>query len=383
MRPRHSPIRIHSVRIVSVTTSQATASASARKAAISPSALGAYVLPGRVADPRPAIEQARAAEELGLGTVWLSERWGTKDFAVLAGALSQVTSNAKIAAGITHFGVRHPAVLASMAMTAQGLTGGRLVLGFGRSVARMWKAVGLPPATNRALADSADILRRLCHGDKVSYDGPAGRFPTMRLSDLPDAPPPSLVLAAIGPKTLALAGAHFDGVLLHPFLTPDAVGRAVSAVRAAAEDAGKDPASVRVYATVITASGLPPEEEAAVVGGRAVTYFQIPGFGEQLAEANGWDTAPLKRLREHPQLNGVKGAADFVRTRDQLTDAATALPADWLDSAAAVGTPGKCVARFGAYFAAGADELVLHGSTPDQLPAVIAALGSAAVDARK
>jgi 5,10-methylenetetrahydromethanopterin reductase len=336
------------------------------------------VLPGRVADPRPAIEQARKAEELGLGTVWLSERWGTKDFAVLAGALGQVTSKAKIAAGITHFGVRHPAVLASMAMTAQGLTGGRLVLGFGRSVAAMWKAVGLPPATNQALADSADILRRLCHGDKVSYDGPAGRFPAMRLSDLPDVPPPPLVLAAIGPRTLTLAGTHFDGVLLHPFLTPDAVDRSVRTVRDAAEDAGRDPASVRVYATVITASGLSPEEEAAVVGGRAVTYFQIPGFGEQLAGVNGWDPAPLKELREHPQVSGIKGAADFVRTRDQLTEAATVLPAEWLDSAAAVGTPDKCVARFHDYFAAGADELVLHGSTPDQLPAVIAALGPAA-----
>jgi probable F420-dependent oxidoreductase len=197
----------------------------------------------------------------------------------------------------------------------------------------------------------------------------------MRLSDLPDAPPPPLVLAAIGPKTLALAGAHFDGVLLHPFLTPDAVARSVAIVRASAVEAGRDPASVRVYATVVTASGLPPEEEAAVVGGRAVTYFQIPGFGEQLAAANGWDTAPLKLLREHPQVSGIKGAADFVRTRDQLTDAATVLPAQWLASAAAVGAPDKCVARFRHYFAAGADELVLHGSTPDQLPAVIAALG--------
>src|ERR1700743_2564233 len=100
-----------------VTTSQKPTAAGGARAPISPGALGAYVLPGRVPDPRPAIAQARAAEELGLGTVWVSERWGTKDFAILAGALSQVTSNAKIASGITHFGVRHPAGRASMAMT--------------------------------------------------------------------------------------------------------------------------------------------------------------------------------------------------------------------------------------------------------------------------
>jgi 5,10-methylenetetrahydromethanopterin reductase len=229
-----------------MTTPYAEAGQSLALAPVRASALGAYVLPGRVPDPRPAIAQARAAEELGLGTVWLSERWGTKDFAVLAGAMSQVTDKTKIASGITHFGVRHPAVLASMAMTLQGLTGGRLILGFGRSVAAMWRAVGLPPATNQILIDSADILRRLCQGDKVSYDGPAGRYPAMRLSDLADTPPPPLVLAAIGPKTLALAGAHFDGVLLHPFLTPDAVARSVATVRASAAGARPGPAAVRV-----------------------------------------------------------------------------------------------------------------------------------------
>src|SRR3981081_2291655 len=163
-----------------MTTPYADLRSSAARTPVSVGALGAYVLPGRVPDPRPAIAQARAAEELGLGTIWLSERWGTKDFAVLAGALGQVTSHAKIASGITHFGVRHPAVLASMAMTMQGLTGGRLGLCFaparGRWAAARWRAVGLPPATNQALIDSADILRRLCNGDKVSYDGPAGRF---------------------------------------------------------------------------------------------------------------------------------------------------------------------------------------------------------------
>src|ERR1700749_3043596 len=96
--------------------------------------LGVYALPGRVRDPRPAIGQARIAEHLGLGTVWLSERWGTKDLGVLAGAIGQVTTDITFAAGITHFQTRHPAVLASTAMTAQALSNGRVILGFGRSV---------------------------------------------------------------------------------------------------------------------------------------------------------------------------------------------------------------------------------------------------------
>jgi probable F420-dependent oxidoreductase len=334
--------------------------------------LGAYALPGRVKDPRVAIGQATTAEHLGLGTIWLSERWGTKDLGVLAGAIAQATTAIRFGSGISHFQTRHPAVLASMAMTAQALSGGRLVLGFGRSVGPMWKAVGLPQATNQVLIDSADMLRRLCRGEKVSYDGPAGRFPAVRLGDLPDAPPPPLVMAAIGPKSLGLAGTYFDGAILHPFLTPEAVGRQAQAVRDAAEMAGRDPAAVRVYATVVTAADLPEREEIEIVGSRAVTYFQIPSFGDVLATANGWDTSALEKLRTHPLLASVRGSADNVFTRDQLREVSLALPQEWLAAASATGTAASCAAKWHEYLNAGADELVLHGSTPELLGPSIA-----------
>ena len=51
--------------------------------------------------------------------------------------------------------------------------------------------------------------------------------------------PPPIILGAIGPKTLALAGAHFDGVVLHPFLSVEGVRRAVAIVREAAARAGR------------------------------------------------------------------------------------------------------------------------------------------------
>lgn len=329
-------------------------------------ALGTYVLPGRVTDPSAVVGQAQAAERLGLRTVWLSERWGTKDLGVIAGAVGQVTSNIRIASGITHLQSRHPALLASLAMTAQALSDGRFVLGVGRSVDAMWTAVGLPRSTNASIVDHVDIFRRLCRGDKVRYDGPAGTYPSLRLYDLPDQPVPPMVFAAIGPKGLALAGRHFDGVLLHPFLTPAAVGRSVALVRDAEREAGRAAGSVRVYATVVVACELPAEEELAVVGARAVSYYQIPGFGERLAAANGWDPEPLSRLRSHPLLAGIRGSADSVLTREQLVEVTSVLPEAWTGDAAAVGTARVCHEVFESYREAGADELVLHGSTPDQ-----------------
>jgi 5,10-methylenetetrahydromethanopterin reductase len=334
-------------------------------------ALGAYVLPGRVTDPGAVVGQAQAAEHYGLRTVWLSERWGTKDLGVVAGAISQATSTIQIASGITHLQSRHPALLASLAMTAQALSGGRFILGVGRSVDAMWKAVGLPRSTNASIVDHADIFRRLCRGEKVRYDGPAGSYPSLRLNDLPDQPVPPLVFAAIGPKGLELAGHHFDGVLLHPFLTPAAVRRSVQFVRAAERAAGRPTASVRVYATVVVACELPAEEELAVVGARAVTYYQIPGFGERLAAVNEWDPELLRRLRSHQLLAGIRGSADSVLTREELVEVASVLPAAWTAEAAAIGSARSCHEVFERYRDAGADELVLHGSTPDRMGALL------------
>ena len=50
---------------------------------------GTYVLPGRVEDPRRAINEAQEAERIGLGAVWISERFALKEPAVLAGAGGQ------------------------------------------------------------------------------------------------------------------------------------------------------------------------------------------------------------------------------------------------------------------------------------------------------
>lgn len=329
--------------------------------------LGAYVLPGRVSDPRPVLGQARAAETLGLGTIWVGERFGTKDAGVLASAIGQVTSTPRIGTAITQFMTRHHLALASSAMTLQALTNGRFILGVGRSVAPLWKSLGLPVMNNAILVDSLDLFRRLCRGERVDYDGPAGRVKRLRLGDLPDVAPPPVALAAIGPRTLELAGRYFDGVILHPFLTPAAIHRSAERVERAAVAAGRESGSVKVYATVVVAPDLTPEEEAAVVTGRAVTYFQIPGFGELLAGVNEWDVAHLETLRAHPKLASLRGAADNVFSREDLVDVGRSLPSDWLKSASVAGSAGDCAARLDEFLDAGADELILHGTTPELL----------------
>jgi 5,10-methylenetetrahydromethanopterin reductase len=334
--------------------------------------LGAYVLPGGVTDPTAAIGQARAAEALGLGTVWIGERYDTKDLPSLAGALTQTTTRVRLGAGITHSGLRHPMVLASMGQTLQALSGGRFILGLGRSASWRWTSYGAPEPTLAVMGDTARILKRLWSGETVDHDGPAGRFPALRLAQRAAVEPPPMVLAAVGPRTLTLAGEVFDGVILHPFLTPEAVGRSVAIVRDAAAAAERDPMALRCYATVVVAPDRDPGGEALAVGARAAGYLQLPGLGDALAAANGWSAAELARYRSHPRLVELGGrSADKTLTRAELVELSRTMPAEWLPSSSAVGSARHCAVRLHEYLDAGADELVLHGSTAEHLAGLV------------
>jgi 5,10-methylenetetrahydromethanopterin reductase len=335
---------------------------------------GTYILPGRVSDPLRGLSEAAEAENIGLGCVWISERYATKEPAVLSGAVSQLTQRARIA-GTMYATVRNPVVTASVCNLMQALSGERFRLLLARGVATHLATIGSPPITFARLKDFIALMHRLWAGETVSYEGILGSFPAMQLTDRHIGAPPPIILTAIGPKALQFAGEHCDGVLLHPFISTQGVRKSAGLVREAAERAGRDPRSVRVYHNVIAAPDLAPEEEEAVVGGRAITYFQVPGYGELITEINGWDPSPLALMRAHPQIAALRGKlADQAFTRVQLVEVSRTLPRWWYEEGAAIGTPANCAAKLCEFLDAGADEIVLHGSAPRQMGALTAAL---------
>lgn len=328
---------------------------------------GTYVLPGRVDDPRRGIEEAREAERIGLGTVWISERFALKEPAVLAGAISQTTQTIRIN-GTFYATMRHPIVTASIANMMQAMSGGRFGVMFARAVPAYMKMLGTPAITMERLADYIDILRRLWAGETVDYEGVLGRYPMLKLTDMDKGPPPPVIFTAIGPKSLEFAGTHCDGVLLHPFVSPDGVRNSMKIVRDAAEKAGRDPMKVRIYHNIIVAPDLPKAEEDAVVRGRAITYFELPGFGDLIVDINGWDKSVLDEVRAHPKIASLNGKpADQAYTRQELVDVGAILPQAWIDEGAAVGTAAQCADQLMAYLDAGADEILLHGSAPKDM----------------
>ncbi|WP_203337133.1 TIGR03857 family LLM class F420-dependent oxidoreductase [Nocardioides limicola] len=332
--------------------------------------LGCYGLAGHSDSPRDLLDEVARAEQLGLGSVFLSERFNVKDAAVLAGAVAATSSGIGIGTAATNHNTRHPLVTATMATTLHRLSGGRYALGLGRGFAPLMEVMGLPQVTSSQLRDVVGIYRTLWSGGAVAgHDGPAGRFGFLHQDAGFDEQIPILMMA-IGDRSLDLAGEIADGVVLHTFFTDATLTRAVRRVRAAAERAGRDPASVRIWSVLATVpDALPEELRLRKLVGRLATYLQ--GYGEVLVRANGWDAAVLDRFRADPAVTGAGGALDAIGTPAQLADIADRfLPADWL-AASASGTPADCAGRVADQFAAGADSVILHGATPDELAPVL------------
>ena len=151
--------------------------------------LGCYGLAGHVTDPRVLLDEVRDAERIGLGSVFLSERFNVKEAATLCGAAAAVSEEVGIATGVTNTPTRHPLVTAAWANTMHELTRGRFALGIGRGIAPLLGIMGIPPITMAQMEDAVGLYRRLWKGEAVFGPRRPGReVPAARRSAAASTP---------------------------------------------------------------------------------------------------------------------------------------------------------------------------------------------------
>jgi probable F420-dependent oxidoreductase len=350
--------------------------------------LSAYVISGRVVargreshyptDARSVaqgIQDGVDAENLGFRRAFLSERWNLKEAGVVLAAIAARTTRIDVASGIITTPARHPLHAAGLGATMQAAFGPRFVLGLGRGNPGWFSGAGLTMPTYRGLVDYVDILRRLWMGEAVSYDGPAGTFTHLQLEDVdPEVAAPPVWFGTLGQDLGAkAAAAAFDGVLLPPVFTPTATRTIVDRLHHECREIGRDPASLHICQSVITAPDLDDTETRTLAHARAVTYLDAPGYGEMLVALNGWDPAPLEALRGHDQFQGMDSVSDLKFHRSDLLGPASLVPDAWMDECCALGSVEQCAATLRRFRDAGADEITTYGSTPRQNAGLTAA----------
>ena len=177
------------------------------------------------------IAQAKLADDLGLHSIWTAEAYGSDAVTPLVWMGSH-TKNIKLATGIMQMPARTPAMTAMTAATIDALSGGRFICGIGLSgpqVVEGWHGVpyGKPLVKTR---EYVEILRSIWKREKplefsgehyqIPYNGPNATGLGKPLKSIlhPRADIP-IVIAAIGPKNIALTGEIADG-LLPAFFNP-------------------------------------------------------------------------------------------------------------------------------------------------------------------
>ena len=248
-----------------------------------------------------------AADEAGVSELWLWEDCFRHSAYASASAALAWTTRLRVGIGIAPMPLRNVAVAAMEVATLARLFPGRLMPGFGHGVLPWMSQVGARVASPLTLMrEYLPALRELLAGDEVTVDGRYVRLDGVRL-DWPPAVVPQVYAAAEGPKTLALAGAVAQGVVLDSRHSPAELQRAVHTVREGAGD-GPRPADIVAYAVAAFGPGSAervradagergPEDDRALWG----TAADVAAGVRRIA-ASGVDAVILLPAEADPDL---------------------------------------------------------------------------------
>ncbi len=260
--------------------------------------------------PQVAVDVAREAEGLGYGSFWTAETTGTEAFALL-GAVTGVAPSLDLGTGVLALQLRTPMVAAMAAATLQALAPEReVVLGIGISspvVTERWHGVPYGERPLDRVREYVALVRECLTGESVSFAGDFYDVSRFRLGMRLGERRPKIVVGALNPGMLRLAGEVADGVLLN-YLPASHVPWSVEQVRKGGD------AEIYAYVHVGVADRDAAAEHArrdlfsyAVVDAYSAN-FERAGFGDEVAE-----------VRERHGAKDREGAVAAVS--DRMVDA--------------------------------------------------------------
>ncbi|MFV0525330.1 MAG: LLM class F420-dependent oxidoreductase [Acidimicrobiales bacterium] len=264
-----------------------------------------------VFDAHPAGEVREAVAELderGWPTLWVPETVSRDPF-VAAAMILEATGRLKVATGIASIWARDAMTTANASLTLNEAYDGRFLLGLGVSHHTLTEWVRKHDYS-KPLSTMREYLERM---ERSMFKG------------VMPAEPPSTVLAALGPKMLALSAEKADGA--HPYFVP------VDHTPIAREAIGPDKLLAVEQMVVLDDN---PETARETARGHMAVYLQLPNYANNLKRFGFTDT-------------------DIADASDRLVDAIVA----WGDVDA-------IVERVAAHHDAGADHVCVQVLRPDR-----------------
>ena len=290
----------------------------------------------------------RMAEDFGFDSLWVTERYFHEETFSMLGYLAASTSRIRLGVGVVNPYTRSPALLGMGAATLDRLSGGRIVLGLGRSDSDVIHGrMGIKyRAPLSRLRGAVQMLRPLLAGERISTDDDEVRLTDVALALRPQQQRLPIYLAAIGHRALQLAGEVADGVLLNAYTPVEYVRWAVETVRNAAANAGRQPDAVEIACMMTVRLTDDPDALMHSLRERMARLIAEPYTGETLLSRGGFDTSILRPVRELLERGDESTAARYV-------------PEYLADACCLLGDANRCRDRIQSYIDAGVDTPLL------------------------
>ncbi|MBM7518580.1 LLM class flavin-dependent oxidoreductase [Nocardioides nitrophenolicus] len=256
------------------------------------------------------VEKAIAAEEAGFDQVWTGNDFLGEPGVVALAAIAMRTTRIKFGSGVLDPVSLHPGQIAQIATGLQELSGGRFLLGIGAGSDVYFARAGITPALKAAprTRQAVVTIRELLAG-RSPLGTPYAAEGWSAQAVLRDAHPTPIYVGGLGPRMLAVAGAHADGAL-SLCLPPRHVRAVTHQIAEANSAAGRTMADFDLAACVWASIS---DDRAAA---RRILAAHIAEYSGSLAPAaltaNGLDVAEFEHTQSLMDQGRVEEAIDSV-----------------------------------------------------------------------
>lgn len=224
------------------------------------------------------VAQARQVRDGGFKSLWMPQIFGLEALTTLA-VVAREVPDLLVGTDVVPTYRQHPMALAGQALTVNQIANGRLTLGIGLShkivVESMWGLSYDKPA--RHMTEYLQALVPMLNGEASSV---AGESVTSHGAVEVQAPAPRLLIAALGPKMLDLAGRVAGGTITWMVGPATLAGHIAPGIRAAADAAGR-PAPDVVASLPICVTDAPDDARARAAKAYAI-YGHLPSYRAML-----------------------------------------------------------------------------------------------------
>ncbi len=260
------------------------------------------------------VAQLKRYADAGLDHAFAEQIFGPDALTLLATAGAQVPGIG-LGTGVVPVYPRHPMMLAQQALTVQWATGNRLLLGIGLShqvvVENVWGMSWDKPA--RYMKEYLSSLMPLLRGEAAKSTGERVTTNAFTPIAISGAEPPPVLVAALGPTMLRLAGTVADGTATWMTGTGTVAGHIVPTITAAAEAAGRPAPRVVVALPVAVTNDAHAAKER--INTELSIYPNLPSYRAMLDKEGAATAADIAFVGDEESVGAsIRGLADAGAT---------------------------------------------------------------------